>query len=348
MAGPSTGAPRSSKPQTATAIDTLDAAIWSSIIEFLPVHSESTIAVVNEAAATLQTLLSLRLVHKELTGLLHPTEGAALWQKLVLLTFDFSTSGRRWNIETYEEDEHARDSEEDAAEATLPAEGPADPRSVAMEGRREELPDDMLDEDFVLWDKLGIRHRPSQYGFLTTLQQDPPTGLWPSMEDPFTLFHDLVLLLRLPDGKLMETGGEGGDTMDKCLVAPASNGDPSSPFYRYHLMQTLGYAPHFWNSGSGIGDAWRGFADPNADATDLEQQQQQHEYRFWYVDNYNIPYVPMAHAKQLFKCIQHSYCDWRSVCCNSGSDGETPVFFVGKSKSQPHRWTGYSGAKTWT
>lgn len=302
----------------------------------------------NEAATTLQTLLSLRLVRKELADLLHPAEGAALWQKLVLLTFDFSTSGRGWNIDTYEEDEHARDNREaDAAHATDGS--AADLYLAALEDRGEEMPESMLDEDFVLWDKLGIYHRPSQYGFFTTLQQEPPTGRWPSTEDPFSLFHDLILLLRLPDGKLMETGGEGGDTMDKCIVAPVSNNnEPSSPFYRYRLMQTLGYAPHFWRSGRGIGDAWRGFTDPNADAVDLEQQQQQQEYHFWYVDSYNIPYVPMAHAETLFKCIQRSYCDWRSVCCNSGSDGETPVFFVGKSKSQPHRWTGYCGAKTWT
>lgn len=347
MAAPPADDSPSSKPQFTPTIVAFDAAIWSTIIEFIPVRSETTTEVCNEAAVTLQTLLSLRLVCRELSRLLHPTDGFALWQRLVLLTFDFSTTGSRWNIETYEGDEIFR--EEEAEEATLSSsDGSTDPRSMAMEGRGEELPEMMLDEYFVLWDKLGIYYRPSQYSFLTMMQQDSSTGLWPSVEDPFTLFHDLILLLRLPDGRLMETGGEGGDTMEKCLVAPASNGDPSSPFYRYHLMQTLGYAPHFWRTGSGIGGPWRGFTDPNADAADLEQQQQQQEYRFWYVDSYNIPYVPMDHAKKLFTCIQQSYGDWRSVCCNSGSDGETPVFFVGKSKNLPRRWTGYCGAKTWT
>lgn len=354
---------------TSSMITALDESMWTSIIEFLPVRTDSAEKTVDEAAATLQTLLNLRLLCKELAELLHPTKNVALWQKLVLLTFDFSATDQTWNIENYQDEynlpfdrtgeEYDEDDEEDTKKTAKAIDTATNPQRLAMEGRWDDRPPNMLDEDFVLWDKLGIYVRPSQYGFLTSLQQNPPTGRWPSNEDPHSLFHDLVHLLRLPDGNKMDAGGEGGEPLIKCLVAPVSNSDPSSPFYSHYVMQKLGYAPQFWTSGRGIGKAKKESTDPNALKETLEQQKEQHQryYRdqsimdedsFDATDEFGFPSCSIGQAKQLHECIKQSYSDWRSVCCNSGCDGDTPVFFVGKSKAPPHRWTGYGGDKTWT
>lgn len=69
---------------------------------------------------------------------------------------------------------------------------------MAVQGRWANMPDNALDEGFVLWDERGIYARPSQYRFLTTLQQGPPTGQWASTEVPFSLFQDHLQLLILP------------------------------------------------------------------------------------------------------------------------------------------------------
>jgi hypothetical protein len=124
------------------------------------------------------------------------------------------------------------------------------------------MPSEYLEEDLVSWGKLGIYHRPSQYGFLTTLQQTPPEGEWPESEDPFTFFSDLVCLLRLPHGNGMIDHGETSESMFKYLAAPAE-ADSKSAFHRFHVMKTLGYVPHFWHWGSGIGKEWKGFSEPN-------------------------------------------------------------------------------------
>lgn len=217
MASPSTTDESSPKRQAtsapSSAVGALDTAIWTSIIELVPVHADSADETATEAAATLQTLLSLRLVSKELAELIHPTKSTVLWQKLLLLTLDFSTTGKTWNIENYQDDHDVRRSSAIS--------GSADPQQLAIEGRWSTMPGNMLDEDLILWDKLGIYHRPSQYGFLTKLQQDPRPELWPMTEDPSSLFYDLLQLLLLPEGDAMGAGGEGGDSLLKCLVAPS-------------------------------------------------------------------------------------------------------------------------------
>ena len=79
-----------------------------------------------------------------------------------------------------------------------------------------------------------VGNRPSQYGFLTTLQQQLPEGVWPEPEDPFALFGDLVRLLQLPPGEDMCAGGEGWGETVKYLGAPAE-ADSGSSFHRFYV-----------------------------------------------------------------------------------------------------------------
>lgn len=81
------------------------------------------------------------------------------------------------------------------------------------------------------------------------------------MEHLFSLFRDLLQLMRMPDGDALEAVGEGGDPLVKCLLGPAANGDPSSRFYRYHVMQMRRII-----GAEAVVSAspWVGFPDPNA------------------------------------------------------------------------------------
>lgn len=54
------------------AVIPFEAAVWTSILEFLPDSAEQA---VKESSATLQTLLTLRLVNKHLAELLHSARG---------------------------------------------------------------------------------------------------------------------------------------------------------------------------------------------------------------------------------------------------------------------------------
>jgi hypothetical protein len=247
-----------------------------------------------------------------------------------------------------------------------------DPQLVAMRGRYYRMPANYLDENLVEWTKLGISHRPGQYGFLTTLQQQPAEGKWPESEDASTLFGDLVRLLKLPHGDRMSGGGEGSDETFKFLAAPAEK-DSNSAFYRSYVMKTLGYVPHFWHWGRGIGNVWKGFTEPDAfeaastrSASDREEscvddeeedgdgddddqdEDDEDEAEFEEDEDFDFPGCSLRDAKRLFYHLRQHCQDWRSVCCNSNSDGYTPVFFVGQSKALPHRWSGYAGGKCWT
>lgn len=134
-------------------------------------------------------------------------------------------------------------------------------------------------------------------------------------------------------------------------MAPASNSDPSSPYYRHYVMQTLGYTPVLWEEGEGIGDEWKGFSDPKSFAASVEQDiidytalyegEGEFDFYFGYDWVFRFPECSIGHAKLLFQYITQFYSDWRLVGCNNGLDGSTPVFSVGKSKAEPYRWTGY-------
>jgi hypothetical protein len=367
----------------AHAVGALDKAIWMSIAEFMPIPKDLQVgdkkkheAAVAEVSVTWQTLLHLRLVSKKLAALLHPVENATLWRRLVLQSFDFSTQPG-YNAENYQE-EHRLDIPDD--EEAEPAKTEPNPQLIAMRGRYHDMPANYLEEDTVRWEALGIYHRPSQYGFLTMLQQRSPEGEWPESEDPFTLFGDLVRLLQLPPGEDMCAGGEGSNETDKYLGAPAE-ADSSSAFHRFYVMKTLGYVPHFWHWGRGIGMKWKGFiAEPSAfakpvaeqksvekeeedseddeedDESDDEDEEEcdeedefsEEDQNFEEDEKFDFPGCTLRDAKRLYRHIRQHCRDYRSVCCNSNSDGYTPVFFVGESKAAPHRWTGYFGLKCWT
>jgi hypothetical protein len=227
-----------------------------------------------------------------------------------------------------------------------------DPQLVAMRGRYRDMPSEYLEEDLVSWGTLGIYHRPSQYGFLTTLQQQPLKGEWPEAEDAFTLFGDLVRLFQLPPGDQMTAGGEGGEETFKYLGAPAE-ADSSSLFHRFYVMKTLGYVPHFWHRGYGIGKEWKGFTEPDAFEKAVADQGINEDYgddEITFEEDYEFgfPGCTLDDAKRLYRHISQHCRDYRSVCCNKGYDGSTPVFFVGESKAAPHRWIGYAGEKCWT
>jgi hypothetical protein len=248
-------------------------------------------------------------------------------------------------IEEYELDNPS--DEEDEGESTE-EKTEENPQLIAMRGRYHNKPPNYLEEDTVSWEVLGIYHRPSQYGFLTTLQQQLPEGVWPESEDPFTLFGDPVRLLQLPPGEDVCAGGDGSDETVKYLGAPAE-ADSGSSFHRFYVMKTLGYVPHFWHWGAGTGDEWKGFTEPDAFEKAIAEQTVD-EYLgenadFDEDDDFGFPGCSLVNAKRLHRHIRQHCRDYRSVCCNSNSDGYTPVFFVGESKAAPHRWAGYFGLK---
>jgi hypothetical protein len=342
----------------ARAVAEMDDAIWTTIVEFLPIPRDLEVsedkqheAAVAEVATAWQTLLHLRFVSKKLAALLHPRENAALWRRLVLQSFDFSTQPG-FNAENFIE-EHGLDipSDEENEGGETGEASEQNPQLEAMRGRYHDMPPNYLDEDIVSWEALGIYHSPSQYGFLTSLQQKPPEGKWPESEDPFTLFGDLVRLLQLPSGDAMSTCGEGSSECYKYLAAPAE-ADSSSAFHRFYVMKTLGYVPHFWDWGRGIGEKWKGFTEPDAFEKAIAEQMAcedvEEDPGFGEEEAFDFPGCSVGDAKRLHRHIRQHCRDWRSVCCNTGSDGETPVFFVGESKAAPHRWTGYVGLKCWT
>jgi hypothetical protein len=208
-----------------------------------------------------------------------------------------------------------------------------------------------LEEDLVSWGSLGIYHRPSQYGFLTTLQQMPPEGEWPESEDPITLFGDLLRMLQLPSGERMSaSGGLGNEGIFKCLAAPAGTVDTRLAVH-YDVMKTLGYVPHYWHWGRGMGEEWKGATEPDALETAIAEQSFNkccgEDASFDKAGLFEFPGCSVGDAKLLYRHIRQHCRDWRTVYCNIDADGFTPVFFVGESKVTPHRWAGYAGQKCW-
>jgi hypothetical protein len=165
----------------------------------------------------------------------------------------------------------------------------------------------------------------------------------------------------------MGTHGEGGDNPVKYLAAPADT-DSRAASHRVRVMKTLGYVPRTWDQGRGIGKKWKGFkTEPDAFEAHLVEQdigmnadeedwEEDDEYNGddWVEDEpldeaeeFSFPDCSLRDARRLYRHIHQHYRDWRNVCCNSGDD-RTPVFYVGKSKAAPHRWTGYTGLMCWT
>jgi DNA-directed RNA polymerase subunit delta len=109
------------KPAASVAAEQ-DDAIWTSIIELMPIPKDQHLSDKNkqdtavlEVLATWRSLLHLRLVSKKLAALLHPGENAALWWRLVLQSFDFSTY-QGFHFENYKDD-HGLDVPSDEVES---------------------------------------------------------------------------------------------------------------------------------------------------------------------------------------------------------------------------------------
>jgi hypothetical protein len=128
-----------------------------------------------------------------------------------------------------------------------------------------------------------------------------------------------------------------------------------------------------WHWGRGIGEKWDGFiAEPDefvmpvAEHNSVEKEEEEEEdseddeecdeededseeqHTFEESGEFDFPSCTVRDAKRVYRHIRQHCRDYRSVCYNNGYDGGTPVFFVGESKAAPHRWTGYTGEKTWT
>jgi hypothetical protein len=80
-----------------------------------PSDKEKHEAAVAHVVATWQTLLHLRLVSEKLAALLHPVKSTALWRRVVLQSFDFSTQPG-YNIEISLDDPELDEPDDEEAE----------------------------------------------------------------------------------------------------------------------------------------------------------------------------------------------------------------------------------------
>jgi hypothetical protein len=304
---------------------TAEPAILDTIISYLPDNDQSNSK--PNAALVLRTIVNLcRALPRRDQSLAQYFSPAnqVLWRTLVLRYFDFTVDPETTlNVEDYVR-EWERDEDDELCNATF--------AEWERENGEGVAPESMLVEDLHYWKHLNVYFRPSQYQFLTDIQQGKLSmELWPTTEDAFTLFKDLAIVVNkfACFGKYdLCTFSDGEQNVYPCLLS-VFNADVNDRGYA--LLRHCGVAPHYWgNAETPVSECWPGFDMPYVIANGKA----------------NDDIFPMCSKKKLqaIKRAVHAHMrDWRHVqsnfeeCCS-------PAFYIGKSKYSG-RWYGFVGQR---
>ncbi|KAJ3029059.1 UNVERIFIED_CONTAM: hypothetical protein HDU68_000272 [Siphonaria sp. JEL0065] len=272
-------------------------------------------AIAKAAAATdPKSVFVLAATCKKLRGLLS-FEDDVFWKHLILTAFDFSDPDEddfEGSHTFYMNDDKIYiELEETDLETGEEMFGEVFDRSEAVGG--DEPP--YLLEKVRVYTKVGTHgfvYRPSQYGFLKSIQQGTvKITAWPENEEPVSLYKDLVYISKIltPAFDTIDVGGEGGGQILPTLLPQTT--EPSPEEFPGYLLKTVGYNPYVW-SRAGL---------------PLET-----EKSFDILRNQDCePIMSMSHVDGNFKDYVEDQAFY-ILNPNEGSDGGVPMFTVGRSK----------------
>ncbi|KAF1330376.1 hypothetical protein FI667_g5132, partial [Globisporangium splendens] len=195
------------------------------------------------------------------------------------------------------------------------------------------IPEYMLVEDLRYWKHLKVYYRPSQYQFLTDIQQRKrPIESW-------------------PENSLM-TSSDGDQFVYPCLL---SSLDAVGSGRGYAMLQHCGVVPHFWGSAvKPVSERWPGLDEDDAtedldDESDdrMDEEEEEEESDDWRGDTRDDKIFPMSPYKRNVEVIKRvvlkHMSDWRHVC-SSYYECCSPAFYIGKSEYSG-RWYGFVGQR---